>query len=73
MCVRCAGFSKRTVPSDVAGDGKMIIRGQGQDSSQKMAQLAAEAAARCQPICIEQWLLPCSILQSLTSAEHQLI
>ena len=51
----------------------MIIRVQGQDSSQKMAQLAAEAAASCQPICIEQWLLPCSILQSLTSAEHQLI
>ena len=58
------------------GDFKYCGRwqeGQGQEASQKMAQLAAEAAASCQPICIEQWLLPCSILQSLTSAEHQLI
>ncbi len=42
------------------GDFKYCGRwqeGQGQEASQKMAQLAAEAAASCQPICVEQWLL----------------
>jgi len=43
------------VPSNVAGDGEEVIRGQG--VSLKMEQLALEAPASCQPIYVEQWLL----------------